>query len=152
MKKTKVVCTIGPKSEDPAILKNLLDSGMNVMRLNFSHGDYEEHGRRIDAIEKIMKEYGRLFAVLLDTKGPEIRTGNLENGEEIELVAGNRITITTDASVIGNKEKISVTYKDLARDLNAGDTVLLDDGLIGMKVISSDNNEVQCEILNNGVL
>ena len=88
MKKTKVVCTIGPKSEDPAILKNLLDSGMNVMRLNFSHGDYEEHGRRIDAIEKIMKEYGRLFAVLLDTKGPEIRTGNLENGEEIELVAG----------------------------------------------------------------
>ncbi len=152
MKKTKMVCTIGPKSEDPAILKTLLDSGMNVMRLNFSHGDYEEHGGRIDAIEKIMKEYGRLFAVILDTKGPEIRTCDLENGQDIELHTGDRITITTDATVIGNKEKISVTYKDLAKDLNPGDTVLLDDGLIGMKVISTTDDEVVCEVLNNGVL
>ena len=152
MKKTKMVCTIGPKSEDPTVLKTLLDSGMNVMRLNFSHGDYEEHGRRIDAIEKIMKEYGRLFAVLLDTKGPEIRTNKLENGQDIELKTGDHITITTDSSVIGNNKIISVTYGDLARDLNRGDTVLLDDGLIGMKVLSTTDTEVECEVLNNGVL
>lgn len=152
MKKTKMVCTIGPKSEDSSVLKTLLDSGMNVMRLNFSHGDYEEHGRRIDAIEKIMKEYGRLFAVLLDTKGPEIRTNKLENGQDIELKTGDHITITTDSSVIGNNKIISVTYADLARDLNRGDTVLLDDGLIGMKVLSTTDTEVECEVLNNGVL
>lgn len=153
MKKTKMVCTIGPKSEDPAILKTLLESGMNVMRLNFSHGDYQEHGGRIDTIEKIMKETGKVFGVILDTKGPEIRTCTLENGEDIELCAGDRITITTDSSVVGNKERISVTYKDLAKDLNVGDTVLLDDGLIGLKVVEKNNDEeVVCEVQNNGSL
>lgn len=152
MKKTKMVCTIGPKSENPEVLKSLLDLGMNVMRLNFSHGDYEEHGGRIDAIEKIMKDTGKVFAVILDTKGPEIRTCELENGEDIELTAGEKIVLTTDSSVVGNKQRISVTYKDLARDLNKGDIVLLDDGLIGMRVLDTTDTEVTCEILNNGML
>ncbi len=153
MKKTKMVCTIGPKSEDPAILKTLLDSGMNLMRLNFSHGDYEEHGRRIDSIEKIMKDTGKVFGVILDTKGPEIRTCTLENGEDVELNTGDRVVITTDSSVVGNRERISVTYKDLAKDLEIGDTVLLDDGLIGLKVIEKNNDhEVTCEVQNSGLL
>ncbi len=152
MKKTKIVCTIGPKSESREVLESLLNAGMNVMRLNFSHGDYEEHGGRIDKIEAIMKETGRLYAVLLDTKGPEIRTCKLENGQDIELVTGQNITITTDSSVIGNKDRISVTYKDLAKDLRKGDTVLLDDGLIAMKVLETDGVEVKCTVLNNGML
>ena len=152
IKKTKMVCTIGPKSEKREVMETLLASGMNVMRLNFSHGDFEEHGGRIDNLEAIMKETGKVFAVLLDTRGPEIRTCTLEGGQEIQLVSGQKITITTDSSFVGNREKISVTYKDLAKDLRAGDTVLLDDGLIALKVLKTTDTEVECEVLNNGTL
>ncbi|MCR5085620.1 MAG: pyruvate kinase PykF [Succinivibrionaceae bacterium] len=151
-KKTKMVCTIGPRSEQPAMLKSLLDAGMNVMRLNFSHGDYEEHGGRIDRIEAIMRDSGGIFAVMLDTKGPEIRTGSLEHGAEISLEAGGRITLTTDESVAGTPRRVSVTYKDFAKDVKAGDTILLDDGLICLKALTSDGTEVECEIMNSGVL
>lgn len=152
IKKTKMVCTIGPKSEQREVMEQLLNAGMNVMRLNFSHGDFEEHGGRISNLEAIMKDTGRIFAVLLDTRGPEIRTGSLEQGQDIQLVTGQHITITTDSSVIGNRERISVTYEDLARDLKAGDTVLLDDGLIALRVLSTTDTEVECEVLNNGSL
>lgn len=151
-KKTKMVCTIGPKSENIEVMRTLLESGMNVMRLNFSHGDFQEHGGRIDNIEQIMKETGKVFAVLLDTRGPEIRTCSLENGQDIQLVTGQKIKITTDSSVVGNRDIISVTYKDLASDLRAGDTVLLDDGLIALRVLETSDTEVMCEVLNNGVL
>ena len=152
IKKTKMVCTIGPKSEKREVMESLLNSGMNVMRLNFSHGDFAEHGGRIDNIEKIMAETGRIFAVLLDTRGPEIRTCRLEGGQDIQLVTGQKITITTDSSFVGNRDKISVTYANLAKDLKVGDTVLLDDGLIALKVLATTDTEVSCEVLNNGLL
>ena len=152
MKKTKMVCTIGPKSEKREIMQTLLNSGMNVMRLNFSHGDFEEHGGRITSINAIMEETGKIFAVLLDTKGPEIRTCDLENGEDVSLCTGDKITLTSDASFVGNKNKVGVTYPKLAEDLKVGSTVLLDDGLIGLKVTAIEGTDVVCEVQNNGEL
>ena len=152
IKKTKMVCTIGPKSEKREVMQSLLDAGMNVMRLNFSHGDFVEHGGRIDNLEEIMKESGKVFAVLLDTRGPEIRTCNLEGGQDVQLVTGQKLTITTDSAFVGNRNKISVTYENLAKDLRVGDMVLLDDGLIALKVLSTTDTEVECEVLNNGLL
>ena len=152
MKKTKMVCTIGPKSEKREIMETLLNSGMNVMRLNFSHGDFEEHGGRITNINAIMQETGKVFAVLLDTKGPEIRTCDLENGEDVSLVTGDKITLTSDSNFVGNKTKVGVTYPNLAKDLKVGATVLLDDGLIGLKVIEINGDDVVCEVQNNGEL
>ena len=152
MKKTKMVCTIGPKSEKREIMETLLNSGMNVMRLNFSHGDFEEHGGRITNINAIMQETGKVFAVLLDTKGPEIRTCDLENGEDVSLVTGDKITLTSDSNFVGNKTKVGVTYPNLAKDLKVGATVLLDDGLIGLKVIEINGGDVVCEVQNNGEL
>ena len=147
-----MVCTIGPKSEKREIMETLLNSGMNVMRLNFSHGDFEEHGGRITNINAIMEETGKVFAVLLDTKGPEIRTCDLENGEDVTLTTGDKIVLTADASFVGNKSKVGVTYPDLAKDLKIGSTVLLDDGLIGLKVIDIQGSDVVCEVQNNGEL
>ena len=152
MKKTKMVCTIGPKSEKREIMETLLSTGMNVMRLNFSHGDFEEHGGRITNINDIMEKTGKIFAVLLDTKGPEIRTCDLENGEDVSLKTGDVITLCADASFVGNKSKVGVTYPDLAKDLKVGSTVLLDDGLIGLKVIEISGTDVVCEVQNNGDL
>ena len=137
LKKTKMVCTIGPKSEKREVMETLLNAGMNVSITN---------------LEAIMAETGKIFAILLDTRGPEIRTCSLENGQEIQLVTGQKITITTDSTFVGNREKISVTYADLARDLNRGDIVLLDDGLIALKVLDTTDTEVYCEVLNNGAL
>lgn len=151
-KKTKMVCTIGPKSEKKEIMESLLGVGMNVMRLNFSHGDFEEHGGRIDNIKKIMAETGKIYAILLDTRGPEIRTGKLEGGADIQLIAGNKVTITTNYELIGNKDLITVNYKDLAKDLKVGNIVLLDDGLIALKVLETNDVEVKCEVLNSGTL
>lgn len=111
IKMTKIVCTIGPKSEKPEVLKQLILNGMNVMRLNFSHGDFEEHGARIKTIREISKETGKFVAILLDTKGPEIRTGSFAEGDvKYDLLEGDKITITTDYEFKGNKEKISVSY------------------------------------------
>ncbi len=152
MKKTKIVCTIGPKTESQEMLTKLADAGMNVMRLNFSHGDYEEHGNRIKNIRAVMAETGKRLAILLDTKGPEIRTIKLENGQDFSLVAGQEFTFTTDTTVVGNAEKVAVTYPGFAKDLKAGNTILVDDGLIEMEVISTTDTEVKCTVLNNGDL
>ena len=152
MKKTKIVCTIGPKSEPKEVLTKLLKAGMNVMRLNFSHGSYEEHGGRITTLREIQKETGLKAAILLDTKGPEIRTIKLENGEDVQLVAGQNFTITTDKNVIGNNTIVAVTYADFAKDLSVGNTILIDDGLIELTVKEIVGNEVKCVVENNGVL
>lgn len=152
MKKTKIVCTIGPKTESQEMLTKLANAGMNVMRLNFSHGDYEEHGNRIKNLRAVMAETGKRLAILLDTKGPEIRTIKLENGQDFSLVAGQEFTFTTDTSVIGNAERVAVTYPGFAKDLSAGNTILVDDGLIEMEVISTTDTEVKCKVLNNGDL
>ena len=152
IKMTKVVCTIGPKSESKEMLTKLVESGMNVMRLNFSHGDFEEHGGRIKNIREVMKETGKYVAIMLDTKGPEIRTGKLENGEDVLLKAGNKIVITTDYSFVGNAEKISVSYPGITKDLKPGNTILLDDGLIGLTVDKIEGDEIFCTINNTGEL
>ena len=152
MKKTKIVCTIGPKTESVEKLTELANAGMNVMRLNFSHGDFAEHGNRIDNLRQVMKNTGKQLAILLDTKGPEIRTIKLDNGNDVALVAGQDFTFTTDISVVGNKDVVAVTYPGFAKDLVAGNTILVDDGLIEMEVVSTTETEVKCKVLNNGDL
>lgn len=152
MKKTKIVCTIGPKTEAKETLKSLLQSGMNVMRLNFSHGDYAEHGTRIINFREAMKETGIRAALLLDTKGPEIRTIKLEGGKDVSITAGQTFTFTTDKSVIGNQNKVAVTYEGFPKDLKVGDIVLVDDGLLSMRVTKISGNEVECIAENSGDL
>ena len=153
IKMTKVVCTIGPKSEKKEVLKELVLSGMNVMRLNFSHGDHEEHGARIKTIREISKETGKHVAILLDTKGPEIRTGSHAEGDvKYDLVEGQDFIVTTDYSFKGTPEKISVSYPGMTKDLTPGDTILVDDGLIGLEVKEIKGEEIFCKVKNSGAL
>ncbi|MBR3206449.1 MAG: pyruvate kinase, partial [Bacillus sp. (in: Bacteria)] len=152
MRKTKIVCTIGPASESIEKLTELIEAGMNVARLNFSHGDFEEHGARIENIRKAGKTLGKDIAILLDTKGPEIRTRTVENGS-IELVAGADLIVSME-DIVGNTEKISVTYEDLIHDVEVGSTILLDDGLIGLEVkeLNKDRKEIVTKVMNTGTL
>ncbi|MDN2662945.1 pyruvate kinase PykF [Psychromonas sp. 14N.309.X.WAT.B.A12] len=152
MRKTKIVCTIGPKSESKEMLAKLVENGMNVMRLNFSHGDFVEHGTRITRIREVCEETGKNVAVLLDTKGPEIRTVKLENGNDVLLTAGQEFTLSTDQTIVGNNTIVAVTYEDLTKDLVVGNTVLLDDGLIEMTVKSITDTNVVCTVINTGEL
>jgi len=148
MRKTKIVCTIGPSSESLENTKKLIAAGMNVARLNFSHGDYEEHGNRIKAIRQASQELNKTVAILLDTKGPEIRLGKLKE-EPIELVQGEYITLTTE-EILGDITRVPVTYKDLPSDVSVGSTILIDDGLIGLTVIDIQGTEIKCQIVNSG--
>lgn len=150
MRKTKIVCTIGPASESLENLKKLIHAGMNVCRLNFSHGDFEEHGSRIKNIRQAVKETGKNVAILLDTKGPEIRTGKLKE-EPIELVQDETLVLTTE-EILGDKNRISITYKDLPRDVQAGSTILIDDGLIGLTVTAIQGNDIVTRIVNGGTI
>ncbi|MFN2747665.1 MULTISPECIES: pyruvate kinase [Bacillus] len=152
MRKTKIVCTIGPASESVEKLTQLMEAGMNVARLNFSHGDFEEHGARIKNIREAAAKLGKDVGILLDTKGPEIRTHTMENGA-IELEAGSQLIVSME-EVIGTTEKISVTYDGLIDDVSAGSTILLDDGLIGLEVIevNADNGEILTKVMNSGTL
>lgn len=152
MKKTKIVCTIGPASESVDMLVNLMNAGMNVCRLNFSHGDFEEHGNRIKNIREAAKITGKRVAILLDTKGPEIRTNEMENGA-ITLKTGDTVRLSM-TEVLGTNEKFSITYPELINDVNVGSHILLDDGLIDLEVTDIDRgaNEIVTEIKNEGVL
>lgn len=152
MKKTKIVCTIGPASESVDTLVKLIESGMNVARLNFSHGDYEEHGARIENIRKASEQTGKQVAILLDTKGPEIRTNNMKGGK-VEFATGDVVRVAMQ-EVEGTKEKFSVTYAELFDDVEVGSSILLDDGLIALEVIEKDaaNHELVTKVLNPGVL
>lgn len=148
MRKAKIVCTIGPASEAPEMLGKLMQAGMNVARLNFSHGDFEEHGARIRNIREVSKRLNKNVALLLDTKGPEIRIGKLAE-EPIELVQNERIVLTTE-EILGDKHRISVTYKDLPADVSIGSTILIDDGLVGLEVVGIRGTEIECVIVNGG--
>ena len=152
MRKTKIVCTIGPASESIEKLVQLIEAGMNVARLNFSHGNHEEHAARIRNIREATEKTGKQVAILLDTKGPEIRTNNMEN-DSIELTAGNEVTISME-EVLGTPEKFSITYEGLLYDVQAGSRILLDDGLIGLEVLKIDETkkEIHTKILNSGTL
>ncbi|HZG58443.1 pyruvate kinase [Paenibacillus sp.] len=150
MRKTKIVCTIGPASESPENLKKLVLAGMNVARLNFSHGDFEEHGGRIKTIKKIREELGKTVSILLDTKGPEIRLGKLKE-EPIELVQDETITLTTE-EILGDKHRVPVSYAQLPQDVHVGSTILIDDGLIGLRVEDIQGTEIVCRIVNGGTI
>lgn len=150
MRKTKIVCTIGPASESLDMLKKLIAAGMNVPRLNFSHGDFEEHGNRITNIRQACQELNKTVAILLDTKGPEIRTGKLKE-EAVELVQDEIITLTTE-EILGDAKRIHITYEHLPRDVKPGSTILIDDGLIGLQVLDVHGQEIECKIVNGGTL
>ncbi|AIF67087.1 pyruvate kinase [Terribacillus saccharophilus] len=152
MRKTKIVCTIGPASESVETLVQLIEEGMNVARLNFSHGDFEEHGARIKNIREASKRTGKTVAILLDTKGPEIRTGVLQGGEA-NIDKGDEIFVSM-TELEGSKERFSVTYPGLINDVHVGSKFLLDDGLIELEVLDIDkaNNEIKTKALNSGLL
>ncbi|KOO52449.1 pyruvate kinase [Viridibacillus arvi] len=152
MRKTKIVCTIGPASESQEILVQLIEAGMNVARLNFSHGNHEEHAARIESIREAAKKTGQVVAILLDTKGPEIRTHSMEDGA-VELVTGQTIDISM-TEVLGNKEIFSITYEKLIDDVEEGSTILLDDGLIELRVTGKDTEAglIHTVVENAGVL
>lgn len=155
MRKTKMVCTIGPASEDPAILKQIIEAGMNASRHNFSHGDHEEHRGRIESVRRLAKECGKEVAIVLDTKGPEIRTGKFEPNK-VELQKGTEFTIYAGekamAEVVGDTTKCAVTYENLPNDVKPGNTILIDDGLVGLEVKSIEGNAVKCEVMNTGLV
>lgn len=152
LRKTKIVCTIGPASESIETLKHLIDAGMNVARLNFSHGDYAEHSERIKNIRTAANLKGKTIALLLDTKGPEIRTGAFVNGEA-EIIKDQFISISMN-EVEGTSERFSVTYKELIHDVQVGSKILLDDGLIELEVVEIDkeSKEIKTKALNTGIV
>lgn len=150
MRKTKIICTIGPASEKKDVLRRLIESGLNVARLNFSHGDHEEHKARMDAIKELREETKKHVAILLDTKGPEIRTRKFDK-PEVLLEEGKEFTITT-RDLLGNETIGSITYEGLAKDVVPGDTILIDDGLIGLEVLNIEGTEIKCLIKNTGIV
>ncbi|WP_340021740.1 pyruvate kinase [Paenibacillus sp. FSL K6-1096] len=150
MSKTKIVCTIGPSSESPEMLRKLIQAGMNVARLNLAHGELEEHAERIRHIREAAKELNQYVAVLLDIKGPEIRIGKIAS-DYVELIPGEAVVLTTQ-EVLGTKERIQVTYKQLPQDVKPGSSILIDDGLIRLEVIKAEGTEITCLIKNGGKL
>ena len=150
IKKTKIVCTLGPVSENEETLRELIKNGLNVCRLNFSHGSHEEHKGRMDLVKKLREELNMPTAILLDTKGPEIRTGKFDV-PEVLLEEGQTFTITMK-DVMGNKEMCTVSYKGLANDVKAGDTILIDDGLVGLTVKEVNGDDIVCEVQNSGIV
>ncbi|MDP5274412.1 pyruvate kinase [Chengkuizengella axinellae] len=150
MRKTKIVCTIGPASESLEKTKELIVAGLNVGRLNFSHGDFEEHGNRIKNIRKACEDLNKTVAILLDTKGPEIRTGKLKE-DKVQVVANEFITLTTE-EILGDQHRVSITYDKLPSEVHVGSTILIDDGLIGLKVAEVEGTEIKCQIVNGGLL
>ena len=151
MKKTKVVCTMGPNTNDRELLKKLIENGMDVARFNFSHGDHEEQKSRMDLLKELRQELNTNTAILLDTKGPEIRTGVLKGGKRIMLKAGEQFTLTTE-EIEGDESKVSITYEGLVQDVDAGRVILIDDGLIELKVVGKSEKEIFCEVINGGEL
>lgn len=150
MRRTKMVCTMGPNENDYGVMKAMAEI-MDVARFNFSHGDHEEHLERLELLRKVRKEVGRPIAALLDTKGPEIRTGLLEGGQKISLEEGAKIILTTE-EVVGTKDKIFINYDKLHEDVKPGNVILIDDGLIGLEVETVKGVEILCKVTNGGEL
>lgn len=148
MRKTKIVCTLGPATDDLQVLEQMIDEGMDVARFNFSHSNYDEHLKRLDELKQARIDKGRYVAALLDTKGPEIRVGKFKDGK-IQLNEGDYFTLTT-RDVEGDQNIVSVTYKDFPGDVNVGTRVLIDDGLIELKVVEKNDTDVKCVVVNPG--
>ncbi|MEE1243704.1 MAG: pyruvate kinase [Frisingicoccus sp.] len=150
MRKTKIICTLGPASESEEVLKKLMLEGMNVARFNFSHGTHEEQLEKLNRVKRLREELNLPVATLLDTKGPEIRLKQFENGK-IELKRDQKFTLTT-REVVGNEEIVSITYKDLPKDVSAGGKILIDDGLIELLIDDIKDTDIHCTVLNGGIV
>ena len=150
MRKTKIICTLGPAVDSEDMIRTLIRSGMDAARINFSHGSHEEHKQRIDRVKAVREEYNLPIALLLDTKGPEIRTGDMQDGK-IFLKKGEQIRLTPRAC-LGTPSKISITYPDLYQDVQAGTSILIDDGLIELRVEQTQEQDILCRVLNDGAV
>ncbi len=150
MRKTKIICTLGPACEDEKTIERMMEAGMDVARFNFSHGDHDVQKQRIKNIRKISKKMDRYISCLLDTKGPEIRIGQFEKGS-VELKAGDNFTLTT-REILGDESIVSISFKDLPRDLRQGAVILIDDGLIELQATNITDTDITCKILNGGKL
>ena len=151
MRRTKIICTLGPSTDKGDILRQLMIAGMDVARLNFSHQTHKEQKVRVDQVKKLREELHLPIALLLDTKGPEIRIGSFENESGIVLKRGQKFTLTTE-EVVGNHERCSVSFKGLAKEVKKGTTILIDDGLIALEVAEIKNNDIVCKVIDGGVV
>lgn len=150
MKKTKIVCTMGPSTDKPGIIEKLIEKGMNVARFNFSHGCHEEHAKRINMVRAASKKVKRVVALMLDTKGPEMRLGKFSEGK-VELIAGKTLILTSD-EILGDVTRVSVNHKRLPQEVKIGDKILLSDGLVGLEVLEVKGNDIITKILNSGAM
>ena len=150
MRRTKIICTLGPSSSDPVTVGKMLDAGMNVARLNFSHGTHESHRKYIDMIKEIRQQRGCPLAIMLDTKGPEIRTGAIKEGT-VKLKNGQEFVLTS-RQVEGNAQEVSMTLPELPAQLNPGNTILVDDGAIKLTVKSTTDTDIICRVESGGKL
>lgn len=151
MIKTKIICTIGPASESRGVLKELIKSGMSISRHNFSHGTYDENGEKIDLVKDLRQEMNKSVEILLDTKGPEVRTGKFV-GDKVTLVEGTEYVVSCGVDIIGDNKKCSISYKGLCEDVKVGDLILIADGLIGLEVKVIDGTEIHTVVKNTGTI
>lgn len=149
MQKTKMIFTLGPASESEEVLSDLINCGMSASRHNFSHGNHEEHRARMNLVKKLREKYNKPIAIILDTKGPEIRTGDFKDGKA-ELIEGSEFTFYCGGDILGDSTKCSLTYDNLYKDVKIGDMILVDDGLIGFEIKSIEDNKIHCTIKNGG--
>lgn len=151
MGKTKIICTIGPATETRDVIVKLVNSGMDISRHNFSHGSYENNGNKINLVKEVRNSLNKPIKILLDTKGPEIRTGKFLNNS-VTLLEGSSYTILCGEDIIGNEISCSISYKDLYKDVKVGDSILIADGLIGLKIEEIDGNKIYCTVMNTGTI
>lgn len=151
LRKTKIICTLGPSTDSEEIIKELILAGMDVARFNFSHADYDEHLRRLRMIEKCRNELNVPVATLMDTKGPEIRIGTFKDNMKVHLKAGQLFTLTTE-DVEGDETRVSISYPSLVYDVDPGVKILIDDGLVEMTVVEVSKTDIVCKVLNNGII
>ena len=150
MTKTKIICTLGPATDQPGILDALIQEGMSVARFNFSHGNYEEHEKRLNELREARTRFQKPIAALLDTKGPEIRVKSFKNGK-VELQPDQLFRLCFQ-DVEGDEEQVSITCQELYKDVSVGKRILLDDGLIAMQVEAIENKDIICRVINGGVV
>jgi len=151
MRKTKIICTIGPASDSRAVMLKLINSGMDISRHNFSHGSYEDNGRKINLVKELRAELNKPIEILLDTKGPEVRTGKFAGGS-VTLAEGSAYTVLCGEDIIGDETTCSVSYRDLYKDVKIGDSILIADGLVGLEIKEINENKIQCIVMNAGTL
>lgn len=150
MRKTKIICTLGPATDREGILEQLIEAGMDTARMNFSHSTYDDHKRRLEMVRELSKKHNRHVAILLDTKGPEIRTKNFATGK-VELKAGQNFILSCD-DILGDENKVSITYENLNKEVKKGTIILVDDGLVEMEVDKIEGKDIHCTVKNDGVI